>query len=133
LAALPVQGQISKLKAKGCKAVASTASLNITGLQSNTKYDTYWIAEDVYGNEQVAATVLLAQTNDDIPPNWIHANVTAVQGTNASVAMQLDEASTIYYTLQPNGTTSTCPSSTQVTTSFCSHQCHVDVGSHMYF
>jgi hypothetical protein len=114
---------MSQLMDKGCQEVTTAAAtLNITGLQSNTKYDTYWIAVDVYGNQQAAVTAVLAQTNDNIPPNWIKANVTAVQGTNASLVMQLDEASTIYYTLQTGSVAATCPSPAEVRTlAPCAH------------
>jgi hypothetical protein len=92
----------------------SPVTLNVTGLRSNTKYDTYWVAVDIYGNAQ--GTLLYRQppmqTNDDIPPVTMNATVITIGGTNASIVLQYDEAAIPFYTIQSDSTD--CPPAGQV-------------------
>ncbi len=105
------------IKAGNSDVIANTeATLSITGLNSNTSYDVYVVAEDNVPNLMASPTKLDVTTaaTDTTPPNWVagYPAFDNITRTSLTFKVEIDESGKVYYIVVDKG--STAPTSAQV-------------------
>mmetsp|Transcript_18574 Transcript_18574/g.60540 ORF Transcript_18574/g.60540 Transcript_18574/m.60540 type:complete len:2545 (+) Transcript_18574:110-7744(+) len=107
-----VQSQVASygsvtVAARGTASVAtanSDVTLSVTGLTEKTDYDIYVVAADASGNLQATPTKTPETTADDSPPVFASGYPYAdnIAGHKFDLMVQLDEAGTFWYVVQPS-------------------------------